>query len=218
MHTYFCKIGIGNPFIQGFIIMYADTYMAFTRSPLPRNNGNLPLPSFGGNYPIILLDNIYYWLYMYTNWFTCIISINYHICYTKKGGYQEFSKFSQHIGKLPISQWKQGNYPVITIYAMIIVSQKYQYQPISGSVSKYHPQKSGIRLVQHGQDSQNLILIQSRKECTCKLQKEQFKRIYCYNLKKVHFTERPTCLFYHKTIYREVSLVKTMKVNQWGYY
>ena len=33
--------------------------MRFTRSPLPQNNGNLPLPFFGGNYPIVLLDNIY---------------------------------------------------------------------------------------------------------------------------------------------------------------
>ena len=31
--------------------------MGFTRSPLPQNNGNLPLPFFGGNYPIVLLDN-----------------------------------------------------------------------------------------------------------------------------------------------------------------
>ena len=33
--------------------------MGFTRSPLPKNNGNLPLTFFGGNYPIVLLDNIY---------------------------------------------------------------------------------------------------------------------------------------------------------------
>ena len=31
--------------------------MGFTRSPLPQNNGNLPLPFFGGNYPIVLLKN-----------------------------------------------------------------------------------------------------------------------------------------------------------------
>ena len=34
-------------------------YMVMTRFPLPQNNGNLPLPFFGGNYPIIILDNIY---------------------------------------------------------------------------------------------------------------------------------------------------------------
>ena len=34
-------------------------YMLITHSPLPRNNGNLPLPFFGGNSPIVLLDNIY---------------------------------------------------------------------------------------------------------------------------------------------------------------
>ena len=34
-------------------------YMGVTRSPLPKNNGNLPLPFFGGNYSIVLLDNIY---------------------------------------------------------------------------------------------------------------------------------------------------------------
>ena len=33
--------------------------MGFTRSPLSQNNGNLPLPFFGGNYPNVLLDNIY---------------------------------------------------------------------------------------------------------------------------------------------------------------
>ena len=33
--------------------------MGITRSPLPQNYGNLPLPSFGGNYPIALLDNVY---------------------------------------------------------------------------------------------------------------------------------------------------------------
>ena len=38
---------------------YKWAYMGFTRSPLPRNSGNLPLPFFGGNYPIVLLDNIY---------------------------------------------------------------------------------------------------------------------------------------------------------------
>ena len=35
------------------------TYMGFTRSPLPQDIGNLPLPFFGGNYPIVLLNNIY---------------------------------------------------------------------------------------------------------------------------------------------------------------
>ena len=36
-----------------------SAYMGFTRSPLPRNNVNLHLPFFGGNYPIVHLDNIY---------------------------------------------------------------------------------------------------------------------------------------------------------------
>ena len=33
--------------------------MVITRSILLQNNGNIPLPFFGGNYPIIILDNIY---------------------------------------------------------------------------------------------------------------------------------------------------------------
>ena len=33
--------------------------MGITRPPLPKNNGNLPFPFFGVNYPIVLLDNIY---------------------------------------------------------------------------------------------------------------------------------------------------------------
>ena len=34
-------------------------YMGITHSPLPQNNGNLPLPFFGGNYPIVLPHNFY---------------------------------------------------------------------------------------------------------------------------------------------------------------
>ena len=48
-------------------------YMVIACSLLPKNNGNLPLPFFGGNYPIVLLYNIYQLLYMYTNWFAWII-------------------------------------------------------------------------------------------------------------------------------------------------
>ena len=33
--------------------------MGITRSPLPQNNGNLTLTIFGGNYLIVLLNNIY---------------------------------------------------------------------------------------------------------------------------------------------------------------
>ena len=54
---------------------------------------------------------------MYINWFTWIIYIDDHICYIKKWGEREFSVFSQRNGKLPLPQWKQGNYLVIPIYA-----------------------------------------------------------------------------------------------------
>ena len=43
--------------------------MGITHYPLPKNNVNLPLPFFGGSYPIVLLDNIYYLLFMYIHWF-----------------------------------------------------------------------------------------------------------------------------------------------------
>ena len=33
--------------------------IGITCSPLPLNNGNLPLPFFGGNYPIVLLNDTY---------------------------------------------------------------------------------------------------------------------------------------------------------------
>ena len=33
--------------------------MGITRSTLPQNNGNLPLPFFGVNYPIFLLGDMY---------------------------------------------------------------------------------------------------------------------------------------------------------------
>ena len=33
--------------------------MVISCSPLPQNNGNSPLPLFGGNYPILFLNDIY---------------------------------------------------------------------------------------------------------------------------------------------------------------
>ena len=47
--------------------------MGITSSPLTQNNGNSPLPFFGGTYPIIILDNIYKLLYMYIKCFPWII-------------------------------------------------------------------------------------------------------------------------------------------------
>ena len=34
-----------------------QSYMGITRSTLPQNNGNLPLPFFFGNYPLVCLNN-----------------------------------------------------------------------------------------------------------------------------------------------------------------
>ena len=39
-------------------ISYPFKTMVITRSPLPQNDGQLHLPFFGGNYPIVILDNI----------------------------------------------------------------------------------------------------------------------------------------------------------------
>ena len=42
------------------------------------------------------------------------------VCIIQKfGGKQEFSRFYQSNGKLPLPRWKQGNYPVVTIYSNI---------------------------------------------------------------------------------------------------
>ena len=60
--------------------------MEITRSTLPQNIGNLPLPFFGGNYPIVLLNNMYSCLGMYIDWFTWIIFPRDRICYTKNQG------------------------------------------------------------------------------------------------------------------------------------
>ena len=57
------------------------SYMGINRSTLPQNNGNLPLPFFGGNCTIVLLNNINLLLYMYINRFTSIIFINDCISY-----------------------------------------------------------------------------------------------------------------------------------------
>ena len=35
-----------------------DSYKVIYFSPFLKNNGNIPLPLFGGNYPIVILDNI----------------------------------------------------------------------------------------------------------------------------------------------------------------
>ena len=50
--------------------------MRINRYTLPQNTGNLPLPFFGGNYPVVLLNNIHSWLYICINWFTWILFIN----------------------------------------------------------------------------------------------------------------------------------------------
>ena len=42
--------------------------------------------------------------------------LNDSICYTKKLGVTRILQFSQHNSKLPLPRWKQGNYPLITIY------------------------------------------------------------------------------------------------------
>ena len=64
--------------------------MEITRSPLPQNIGNLPLPFFRGNYPIVLQYNIYSLLYMYINWFTWKIFFHDHIFYTKIGSNKNY--------------------------------------------------------------------------------------------------------------------------------
>ena len=76
--------------------------MGIIHSPLPQNIGNLNLPFFGGNDPIVLLENIYYWLYMNINWFTWTTFFHYRTSYTKNWGQQEFSKLSQRNGKVPL--------------------------------------------------------------------------------------------------------------------
>ena len=52
---------------------------------------------------------------MYIKCITRII-LSIIIYVTKNWGWLEFSKFSQHNGKLPLPRWKHGNCLVITIY------------------------------------------------------------------------------------------------------
>ena len=44
-----------NPPFKSNVEVTCGEYIGFTRSPLPQNNGNLPLPFFGGNYSIFFL-------------------------------------------------------------------------------------------------------------------------------------------------------------------
>ena len=75
-----------------------------------------PYP-FCGNYPIIVLDNIYELLCMYINGFTWIVFFDNCIWYTKKLGATRILQLSQHNGKLPLPWLEHVNYPVMTIYA-----------------------------------------------------------------------------------------------------
>ena len=76
--------------------------MGITLYPLPQKNGNIPLTSFGGNYPIFILDNIYQLLYVYINWFTRVIFFDDLICSTKKLGVTTIIKKILHNGELPL--------------------------------------------------------------------------------------------------------------------
>ena len=53
---------ISQSVVQRDLLAHRTTlwaYMGMTRSTLPRNNGNLPLPFFCGNYSIFLLNNVH---------------------------------------------------------------------------------------------------------------------------------------------------------------
>ena len=76
--------------------------MGITLSLLPQKNGNIPLHSFGGNYPIFILYNIYQLFYVYINWFTRIIFFDDLICSTKKLGVTTIIKLFHHNGELPL--------------------------------------------------------------------------------------------------------------------
>ena len=47
-----------NIYVQ-MVHLSTPAYMGIPRSPLPYNDGNLPLPFSGDNYPIVLLHAIY---------------------------------------------------------------------------------------------------------------------------------------------------------------
>ena len=71
LHIYFCinenKINMSLVLLYQCIKVSQDiiarisstTLMVITHSTLPQKNGNLPLTFFGGNQPIVLLNNIY---------------------------------------------------------------------------------------------------------------------------------------------------------------
>ena len=60
--------------------------MVIIGSPLPQNNGNLPLPFFGGIFPVVLLHIYYKLLHMYVKWFTWMIFYHDRICYMEEMG------------------------------------------------------------------------------------------------------------------------------------
>ena len=79
-------------------------YKVITFYPLPQNIGNLTLPFFGGDYPIVLLDNIYYLFYIYINHIAWVIFFDSSICYTNKSGVRRMLQLLQRNGKLPLSR------------------------------------------------------------------------------------------------------------------
>ena len=66
---------------------------------------------------------------MYINWLTWIIFFHDRICYLKKLGATRILQLSQGNGKLPLPWWRQGIYPVITIYGNIYIDLVYHTQP-----------------------------------------------------------------------------------------
>ena len=78
--------------------------------PCLGENSDLTLPLFGGNYPIIILDNMHKWLYMHIKGFIWIRVFHDHICYTKIGG----NKNSQNDLNVMVNYYCHGENRIIT--------------------------------------------------------------------------------------------------------
>ena len=83
---------------------------------------------------------------MYIKCITRII-LSIIIYVTKNWGWLEFSKFSQHNGKLPLPRWKQVNYPVIPIYAHRAVYNFPKTGPTPGDCTVKSATAAGVTFV-----------------------------------------------------------------------
>ena len=114
--------------------------MEITCSTLLLNDGNLPLPFF------VVITQLFSWIIFFHDCIHILTALRvwyfYLIIYIIQeiGDNEKFYRFSQHIDKLLLPKWKQGNYPVIHIYSIQSTSPPSSWAGIRVSPHLHHHQ------------------------------------------------------------------------------